>query len=74
MAQRSRALTSSRGPEFNFHQPHGGSQPSVVRSNAHFWCAEDSNSVLIQNEEKKKERNERKRKERKLAEGNYDIL
>ena len=27
---------SSRGPEFNFQQPHGGSQPSVMRSDALF--------------------------------------
>jgi len=27
---------SSRGPEFNSHQPHGGSQPSVMRSDALF--------------------------------------
>jgi hypothetical protein len=29
---------SSRGPEFNFQQPHGGSQPSVMGSYALFWC------------------------------------
>jgi hypothetical protein len=29
---------SSRGPEFNSQQPHGGSQPSVKRSVAFFWC------------------------------------
>jgi hypothetical protein len=28
---------SSRGPEFNFHQPYGDSQPSVMRSDALFW-------------------------------------
>ena len=28
---------SSRGPEFNFQQPHGGSQPSLVESDALFW-------------------------------------
>ena len=28
---------SSRGPEFKSQQPHGGSQPSVMRSNALFW-------------------------------------
>jgi hypothetical protein len=28
---------SSRGPEFNSQQPHGGSQPSVTRSAALFW-------------------------------------
>jgi hypothetical protein len=29
---------SSRGPEFNSQQPHGGSQPSVKGSDALFWC------------------------------------
>jgi hypothetical protein len=28
---------SSRGPEFNSQQPHGGSQPSVRESDALFW-------------------------------------
>ena len=30
---------SSRGSEFNFQQPHGGSQPSVIGSDALFWPA-----------------------------------
>jgi hypothetical protein len=30
---------SSRGPEFNSQQPHGGSQPSVMGSDALFWHA-----------------------------------
>jgi len=29
---------SSRGPEFNSQQPHGGSQPFVMGSDALFWC------------------------------------
>jgi hypothetical protein len=29
---------SSRDPEFNSQQPHGGSQPSVMGSDALFWC------------------------------------
>jgi hypothetical protein len=29
---------SSRGPEFNSQQPHGGSQPSVMEFDALFWC------------------------------------
>jgi hypothetical protein len=29
---------SSKGPEFKSQQPHGGSQPSVKRSDALFWC------------------------------------
>jgi len=38
MAQRLRAPDySSRGPKFNSQQPHGGSQPSVKRSDALFW-------------------------------------
>ena len=36
---------SSRGPEFNSQQPHGGSQPSVMGSNALFWSV--SNRMLI---------------------------
>jgi hypothetical protein len=40
---------SSRGVEFNSQQPHGGSQPSVMRSGALFWCvSEDSyNGIKI---------------------------
>jgi hypothetical protein len=30
---------STRGPEFSSQQPHGGSQPPVMGSDAHFWCA-----------------------------------
>jgi hypothetical protein len=38
----------SRGPEFNSRQPHGGSQPSVMGSDALFWCvSEDSGTALI---------------------------
>jgi hypothetical protein len=29
---------SSKGPKFNPQQPHGGSQPSVMGSHAHFCC------------------------------------
>ena len=29
---------SSKGPEFNSQQPHGGSRLSVMRSDALFWC------------------------------------
>jgi hypothetical protein len=29
---------SSKGPELKSQQPHGGSQPSVMRSDALFWC------------------------------------
>jgi hypothetical protein len=28
---------SSEGPEFKFQQPHGGSQPSITRSDSLFW-------------------------------------
>ena len=37
---------SSRGPEFNSQQPHGGSQPTVIGSDALFGVSEDSYSVL----------------------------
>jgi hypothetical protein len=37
---------SSRGPEFNSQQPHGGSQPSVMGSDTLFWC-EDSKYTHI---------------------------
>jgi len=39
---------SCRGPEFNSQQPHGGSQPSVMGSDALFssGVSEDSDSVL----------------------------
>jgi hypothetical protein len=41
---------SSRGPEFNSQQPHGGSQPSIMGSDALFWCLlVYSYSVLINN-------------------------
>jgi hypothetical protein len=29
---------SSEGPEFKSQQPHSGSKPSVMRSDALFWC------------------------------------
>jgi hypothetical protein len=29
---------SFRGTEFKSQQPHGGSQPSAMRSDALFWC------------------------------------
>jgi hypothetical protein len=38
---------SSRGPEFNSQQPHGGSQPPVMGSGALFGVSENSYSVLI---------------------------
>ena len=36
---KSTGCSSSRGPEFNSQQPHGGSQTSVMRSGAVFWPA-----------------------------------
>jgi hypothetical protein len=40
---------STEGLEFKSQQPHGGSQPSVVRSDALFGGSEDSYSVLTYN-------------------------
>jgi hypothetical protein len=38
MAQQIGALDcSSEGPEFKSQQPHGGSQPPIMRSDALFW-------------------------------------
>jgi hypothetical protein len=44
---------SSRVPGFNSQQSHGGSQPSVMGSDALFGESEDSNSVLIYIKKKK---------------------
>jgi hypothetical protein len=38
MAQQLRALTALPGPKFKSQQPHGGSQPSAMRSDTLFWC------------------------------------
>jgi hypothetical protein len=38
---------SSKGPEFKFQQPHGGSQPSVRDLMPSSGVSEDSYSVLI---------------------------
>ena len=38
---------SFRGPEFNSQQPHGGSQPPVMGSDALSGVSEESYSVLI---------------------------
>jgi hypothetical protein len=39
MAQWLGALTAFlKVLEFNFQQPHGGSQPSAIESDALFWC------------------------------------
>jgi hypothetical protein len=38
----------SRGPEFNSQQPHGGSQPSVMGSDALSGVSEESYNLLIQ--------------------------
>jgi hypothetical protein len=38
MAQQVKSTNcSSEGPEFNSQQPHGGSQPSIMRSDTLFW-------------------------------------
>ena len=38
MAQLKSTDCSFRDPEFNSQKPHGSSQPSVMGSNALFWC------------------------------------
>jgi hypothetical protein len=44
---------SSRGPEFNSQQTHGGSQPSAMRSDALFWYLKTS-TVLTLNKQTNK--------------------
>ena len=38
---------SSKGPEFKSQQPHGGSQPSIMRSDALFWCVLKTATVYL---------------------------
>ena len=50
MAQWLRALTAlPEGPEFNSQQPHGGSQPPMMRSTPSSGASEDSYGVLTYN-------------------------
>jgi hypothetical protein len=52
---------SSEGPEFKSQQPHGGSQPSIMRPDALFWVSEDSYNVLrYNNKEIFKKKSEKK--------------
>jgi len=61
----------TRGPESNSQQPHGGSQPPTVKSDALFWCVwrelqcthiHKINKSLKQNKKKEMEREGRKLK------------
>jgi hypothetical protein len=56
---------SSRGPEFKSQQPHGGSQPSVMRSDALVWCVLKTATVyffyIINKSKKKKKKKDSKR-------------
>jgi hypothetical protein len=48
---------SSEGPKFKSQQPHGGSQPPVMRSDDLFWCCLKTGTVylhIIKKERKKK--------------------
>jgi len=47
MAQQLRIVCSSRGPEFNSQQPHGGSQPSVMDLKPSSGVSKDSYSVCV---------------------------
>ena len=53
---------SSRGPEFNFQQSHGGSQPSVMGSDALFWCLKTAIIVLIYIKQTNKQTNKQMNK------------
>jgi hypothetical protein len=62
---------SSRGPEFNSHQPHDGSQPSVMGSDALFWCVcgEQQCTHIHKNKINKKSKNTFKKTFKKKKEG-----
>lgn len=49
MAQWLKALIncSHRGPEISSPQPHGGSQPPVLGSDALFCVSEDSGAIVV---------------------------
>jgi hypothetical protein len=47
---------SSKGPEFNSQQPHGGSQPSVMGSDAVSGVSEENYSVHTHNRSLRKKR------------------
>jgi hypothetical protein len=48
MTQQLKALTAllDGGPEFKSQQPHGGSQPSVTRSDSLYWCLKTATVYL----------------------------
>jgi len=62
---------SSRGPELNSQQPHGGSQPSVTGSDALFWCVYGQlwytyikiNKIFKKKEEEEEEKEEGEKEE-----------
>jgi hypothetical protein len=47
---------SSRGPEFKSQQSHGGSQPSVMESDALFWCVRRQQVYSVGKGKKKKKK------------------
>jgi hypothetical protein len=52
---------SSRGPDFNSQQPHGGSQPPVMRSDTpSSGVSEDNYSVLMYNNKSLKKKRHKK--------------
>jgi hypothetical protein len=38
---------STKDPEFKSQQPHGGSQPSLIRSDTLFWCCLKTATVYL---------------------------
>jgi hypothetical protein len=62
---------SSGGPRFNSQWPHGGSQPSVMGSDALFWCVWREqwcthiykiNKYILEKKRRGKKRKEKKRR------------
>jgi hypothetical protein len=56
---------SSRGPEFNSQQPHGGSQPSVMGSDTLFWPGGIHAGRMLYTKINLKKKKKKKKKERK---------
>jgi hypothetical protein len=54
---------SSRGPEFNSQQPHGGSLPFIMGSDALFWCVSEDSDMYSYTFKNKTKQNKTKQKQ-----------
>jgi hypothetical protein len=66
---------SSEGPEFNSQQPHGSSQPSIMRSDTLLECLKTATVYLhINLKKKKKKKRGAKRKKKRRYRVAYNCL